>query len=123
MCIRDRDGKEAVKWYRLAAEQGDADAQYNISYMYYDGQGVIQNYKEAVKWCRLAAEQGDVDAQYNLSICYHEGQGVEKDLEEANYWYTKVVEQDNAAASNIVKYFEDQKNILNFEYWKKKSRK
>ena len=82
-----------------------------------------QIYKDAVKWCRLAAEQGIVDAQYNLSICYHEGQGVEKDLEEANYWYTKAVEQDNVAASNIVKYFEDQKNVLNFDYWKKKSRK
>ena len=47
----------------------------------------------------------------------------EKDLEKANYWYTKAVEQDNVAASNIVKYFEDQKNVLNFDYWKKKSRK
>ena len=45
---------------------------------------------------------------------------ISKDLEKSKYWYTKTVEQDNAAASNIVKYFEDQKNVLNFDYWKKK---
>ena len=54
---------------------------------------------------------------------YYEGQGVEKDLGKANYWYNKSTEQDNATTSNIVKYFEDQKNVLNFDYWKKKSRK
>ena len=29
-----QDYKEAVKWYRLAAEQGDASAQYNLGLMY-----------------------------------------------------------------------------------------
>ena len=40
------------------------------------------------------------------------------DLDEANYWYTKAIEQDNTATSDV-KYFEGQKNVLNFEYWKK----
>ena len=53
-----QDYAEAVKWYRLAAEQGDADAQYNLGLMYDNGNGVPQDYKEAVKWYRLAAEQG-----------------------------------------------------------------
>ena len=44
------------------------------------------------------------------------------DLDEANYWYTKAIEQDNMAASDV-KYFEDQKNVINFEYWKKSPRK
>ena len=104
----------------LAAEQGDAYAQFNLALMYDNGQGVPQDDKEAAKWYRLAAEQGLGDAQYNLSLCYYEGQGVEKDLEKANYWHNKSTEQDNATTSNIVKYFEDQKNVLNFEYWKKK---
>ena len=30
---------EALKWYRLAADQGDADAQYNLGVMYANGQG------------------------------------------------------------------------------------
>ena len=47
-----------MKFYRLAAEQGYADAQYNLGVMYANGHGVSQDYAEAAKWYRLAAEQG-----------------------------------------------------------------
>ena len=63
-----QDYAEAVKWYRLAAEQGDANAQYNLGLMYDNGQGVPQDYAEAVKWYRLAAEQGD--AEHNTILGY-----------------------------------------------------
>jgi TPR repeat protein len=43
-----------VRWYRLAAAQGYADAQYDLGTMYKDGQGVPQNYVEAHKWFNLA---------------------------------------------------------------------
>ena len=51
--------KTAVKWYTLAAEQGDADAQINLAGMYFNGRGVPQDYKTAVKWHTLAAKQGN----------------------------------------------------------------
>ena len=35
-----QDYAEAVRWFRKAAEQGDADAQFNLGRMYYEGQGV-----------------------------------------------------------------------------------
>tara|TARA_B100000686_G_scaffold125141_1_gene132594 strand:- start:939 stop:1187 length:249 start_codon:yes stop_codon:yes gene_type:complete len=35
-----KDYKEAAKWYRLSAEQGDEAAQYNLGQMYYEGKGV-----------------------------------------------------------------------------------
>ena len=41
-----QDYKEAVKWYRMAAEQGDAQAQNSLGVMYANGEGVIQDYKE-----------------------------------------------------------------------------
>ena len=63
-----QDYKEAVKWYRLSAEQGVAQAQYKLGWMYSNGLGVPQDYKEAVKWYRLSAEQGDAQAQYNLGV-------------------------------------------------------
>ena len=69
-----QDYAEAVKWYRLAADQGYADAQNNLGVMYDQGQGVPQNYAEAVKWYRLAADQGDAAAQYNLGVMYDKGQ-------------------------------------------------
>jgi len=37
------DDKQAVKWYRLAAEQGVPTAQTNLVIMYGKGEGVLQN--------------------------------------------------------------------------------
>ena len=47
---------EAVRWYRKAAEQGDAAAQFNLGSMYDDGRGVAQSSSEAFKWYRKAAD-------------------------------------------------------------------
>ena len=44
--------------------------------MYYQGQGVPQDYAEAVSWYRLAAEQGNATAQSNLGAMYDNGRGV-----------------------------------------------
>jgi TPR repeat protein len=49
---------EALKWYRLSAEQGEATAQYNLGYMYEYGRGVAQDYTQAMRWYRQAADQG-----------------------------------------------------------------
>ena len=53
-----QDYAEAVKWYRKAAEQGDAGP-VQPGFMYENGQGVAQDYAQAVTWYRKAAEQGD----------------------------------------------------------------
>ena len=61
-----QDDAEAVRWYRLAAEQGHASAQFNLGLMYDKGEGVPQDDAEAVRWFRLAAEQGNAWAQKRL---------------------------------------------------------
>ena len=53
-----QDYKKAMEWYALAAEQGDASAQYNLGVMYYNGQGVIQDYLYAHMWLNIAASNG-----------------------------------------------------------------
>ena len=58
---------EAVRWYRLAAEQGHAGAQISLG-LILEG----EDDAEAVRWYRLAADQGDAFAQYNLG---HTGGG------------------------------------------------
>ena len=82
-----QDYKEALKWWRLAAEQGQARSQYNLGVMLKDGRGVPQDYKEAIKWFRLAAEQGVAKAQTNLGFMYEKGQGVLQDNATAHMWY------------------------------------
>ena len=93
-----RDDAEAVRWYRLAAEQGNATAQTALGDMYSSGRGVAQDDAEAVRWYRLAAEQGDADAQYNLGVRYANGRGVAEDDAEAVRWYRLAAEQGNATA-------------------------
>ena len=70
------DDAEAVRWYRMAAEQGLAEAQYNLGYRYANGRGVLEDDAEAVRWYRMAAEQGYAMAQVNLGYRYDNGEGV-----------------------------------------------
>lgn len=45
-----QDYATALREFRLMADQGHADAQYNLGYMYANGQGVKQDYADAVSW-------------------------------------------------------------------------
>ena len=96
--------KEAVKWYRIAADQGNANAQYNLGLMYYNGYGLTKDYVEAVKWYRKAADQGNAKAQHNLGYMYYNGIGVKKDYVEAAKWYRKAAEQGNAKSQHNLGY-------------------
>ncbi len=56
MFISDReDDAEAVRWYRLAADQGIASAQNNLGFMYARGRGVPQDDVQAHMWYNLSA--------------------------------------------------------------------
>ncbi len=93
------DYAEAVKWYRKAADQGNAEAQNNLAVMYANGQGVPQDYAEAVKWFRKAAGQGFPRAQHDLAVMYANGQGVPQDYAEAYKWFNLAASQGDASAS------------------------
>jgi hypothetical protein len=58
----EQDKAEAVKWYRMAAEKGEAKAMFNLGLSYEYGDGVKQDHAEAVKWYRKAAEKGNQKA-------------------------------------------------------------
>ena len=64
----DVDIEKTVKTTHLLAEQGEADAQYNLGNCYAFGDGVEQSYTEAVKWYKKAAEQGHEDAKKELDF-------------------------------------------------------
>ena len=57
-----------MKWYRRAADQGHAQAQFNLGIMYAKGEGVAENYIQAYRWSSLAAASGDQNARKNLQI-------------------------------------------------------
>jgi hypothetical protein len=53
---------EAVKWYRLAAAQGYAEALFNIAACHYYGQGAPRDLHEALRLYKRAAAQGHAGA-------------------------------------------------------------
>lgn len=52
------------------AEKGNKDAQYAVGYMYYYGQGVVEDKKEAYVWIKCAANQGQEQASAALKIMH-----------------------------------------------------
>jgi TPR repeat protein len=92
------DYAEAIRWYRQAADQGNAGAQTNIGYLYEHGLGVTQNYLEALRWYRMAADQGQATAQSNIGVFYDKGYGVAQNYGEAMRWYHMAADQGNVDA-------------------------
>lgn len=86
-----QDTNEAIRWFRLAAEQDDVHAAYTLGRTYNNGEGVAQDYEEARKWFMIAARQGDANSQYRISEMYLEGHGVEKDLVQAYAWLSLAI--------------------------------
>jgi len=94
------DFSSAYKLLKPLAEQGNADAQYNLGVLYNKGEGVPQSYAKAVKWFKKAAKQGLAVAQYNLGIKYANGQGVGKSYSKAVKWYKKAADQGHFKAQH-----------------------
>ena len=78
----------------------DAQSQFEIGWMYANGDGLEQDFKEAAKWYQKAANQGDAYPQFHLGWMYANGQGVEQDFKEAFKWYQKAADQGVAMAQS-----------------------
>ena len=63
-----KDITEALKWWRLAAEQGNTIAQVNLGGMYGKGEGVPMDLVQAHVWSNIAGANGNEDAKKNLAI-------------------------------------------------------
>src|SRR5258708_4796121 len=92
-----KDANEAVRLYRLAADQGNAFVQARLGLMYeQEGGGLAKDEKEAVRLYRLAADQGNAVAQANLGWMYEQARGgLAKDEKEAARLYRLAADQGN----------------------------
>lgn len=82
---------ESIKWFRKAAEQGNAEAQAQLGQFHYHGLGVPREFTEAAKWFRNAADQGNSLAESYLGGMYARGEGVKQDYAEAYFWSSLAV--------------------------------
>ena len=86
------------------ANQGDADAQFNLALLYYTGLEIPKDRRYAIYWYTKAAEQGHIQAQYFLGKLYNFGEGeeVRQDFKLAVYWLTKAAEQGHVHAQYLL---------------------
>lgn len=94
--------ENAVRLFRKAAEQGNANAQNYLGICYEKGSGVSKSETAAVKWYQKSAEQGNLYGQHNLGRCYHLGLGVAQSWAQASNWYQKSAKQGCQAAKDAL---------------------
>lgn len=88
----------AFRAWKDLAEDGEAEAQNNIAYLYERGYGVKQSYTRAIEWYKKAADQESPEAIYNLGMLAFEGYGMRQDYLAARRYFTEAAELDLADA-------------------------
>ena len=58
-----KDAAKSVKWFRLAAEQGNANGQTYLGLMYEDGTGVLKDLVAAHMWFNIGSANGNKDGR------------------------------------------------------------
>jgi len=101
------DKAEAAKWYRLAADQDHAKAQYYLGNAYHRiGDGVEEDHADMVKWFLMAIdtgleEEGDqAEVYFHLGQAYDQGKGVPEDKAEAAEYYRLAAELGHVEAQS-----------------------
>lgn len=89
---------EAMKWFRKAADQNYAEAQYSIGMLYDYGLGVRQDFTRAMRWYLLAAAQNHAGAQYCIGMLYDNTAGSVQDFAKAMRWYRLAAAQNHPGA-------------------------
>lgn len=84
-----RDPARAREMFAYAASYfGDADAQYNLGRLYFDGVGAPRDSKQAARWLWLSAHKGQVEAQALLGSILFSGEGVPRQAARGLMWLT-----------------------------------
>ena len=117
--------KQAHDIWLPLAENGIAEAQYSLGFLYQSGWGLEQDLLQAVAWYSSAAEQNEARAQFNLGVLLINGEDeVEKDTEAGVLWLTRSADGNNARAKEfLVNAYKNgiygiEKSSVKEEYWK-----
>ena len=82
--LLEKNEAEGMKWFKKAAVQGMAQAQYNLGKHYSDGGcGVSKNLSDGLEWYKKAAKNGYVKAAWTLGETYYYGKEVPRDHSKA----------------------------------------
>ena len=98
----DKNSEEAIKWFKMATDKGDAKAMNNLGVMYQNGDGIDKNSEEAIKWFKMAANKGDAKAMIRLGDMYRTGDNIDKNSKEAVKWYKMTANNGDVEAMFIL---------------------
>ena len=86
--IVERGGNidNAIGLFRIAAQEGHADAQDALSRLHFD-RGTDKDIEIARNWAEAAAKQGNASAIARLGIIHHEGRGTPRDPKRAAAYF------------------------------------
>ena len=96
--ISDSEEEFDIETCCRAAEDGSADAQYELGECYFMGTGVEQDTEKALMWYKRAAEQGHAEALCSLALCYKVGLGVAPNPDASAQHYEASAKKVHAAA-------------------------
>lgn len=107
--------EKALPYYLKAAELQDRIAQYELGWIYMNGDGPEAEYEVGVKWMTKSAENGFPKAQFEIGRLHHysaaatEGCEASDDVEKALTWYHRAAEQgDGQAAMRLSELYSDE---------------
>jgi TPR repeat protein len=92
------DMAQGIDWFRKAADQNYAPAEFQMGQLYEFGFGVAQDDQQALAWYRKAAEHGSAAGQRAVGDFYQKGRGVAADAAEAARWYRRGADGDDIRA-------------------------
>jgi TPR repeat protein len=104
------DASRSLRLYKLAAEQGDVDAQNNLGEIHESGRGVDKNPAEALLWYERAAERGFGPAQFNAGRLWAVGVGERKDPAKARAWLVQAERNGIEQARQVLDWLDQQVN-------------
>ena len=95
----DWDMENDFAWWKVAAEQGDAEGLYHVGVFYGTGDVVSQDYKKSKDYFELADQRGCFDATFQLGVYYMFGFGVKKNIHKALTYFERAAANGHADAA------------------------
>ena len=107
---KNKNYRAAFEWLLKASNKGHAAAQFNLSSLYFNGEGVVKSNDEAIKWLIKSGEQGIRAAQVHLNELYHRGIEIPKNYIKAAYWAEKAADLGHVESQYILAVYYDAGN-------------
>jgi len=103
--------QQAYEQFSQLAQQDNAEAQYNLAFMYFGGDGIPQDDVKAAFWFEKAAKLAHAGAQDTLAYMHLNGRALDASLVEAYAWYRVAAENGIFLAKNVSENLKKQMNV------------